>query len=419
MAALLTIEALIENGKGFGILDMKGELFERALYLLAAHPDLWDRVVVVDFSNREAITPYNILAPQGDDFDFSIQSRTETLKELLPEHDRLTLRGIGILRNSISLLSELGYPLTKLDELLSDVTLRNRLVRQSRNHAVKYYFQKTYSEESRQSIAAVRARVTALFSSDGVKQSLSGRSSPDFRSLQDQGRIVLINCAGRNISRGTRILLQGIVVSDIRQSIFARENKRPFHWFIDEAQNLFLTKQQSEDVSELLTMSRSFGSYFTLICQNLGTAVRSGEVQELLHTNIRWTFSLRSTPKDCGFLRSALPVSGMMRRTSTSPFQDQRSYYTPEEERRLLHEGIASLPNRVGYLWLKEKSSEAIRLRTRTLTFGRDFSEIVEELRNEPRFGQRISRQDYERLLRSREPERRNIESDLESNYNV
>src|SRR5207244_8896807 len=76
MFALLPIEAIIRRlpalrSLAFGVLDAKGELFERALYLLAkradelqgeAQDELLRRIVVIDFSNRNSISPYNILA---------------------------------------------------------------------------------------------------------------------------------------------------------------------------------------------------------------------------------------------------------------------------------------------------------------------------------------------------------------------
>src|SRR2546427_6006061 len=96
------------------------------------------------------------------------------------------------------------------------------------------------------SIAALRARMESLFASEGVRLALSGTTAPDFRALQNEGKIVLVNCAGPSITRGVRLLLQGLVLSDIRQAIFARANNPPvtYLWMADEAQNFFLTKKQ-------------------------------------------------------------------------------------------------------------------------------------------------------------------------------
>ena len=99
MAALLPLEAIVRRlpglkTVGFGVLDAKGELFDRAVYLLAARlaelhgrerQELLERIVIVDFANRVSLSPYNILARWSyAEPDFFITSRLETLRELLP-----------------------------------------------------------------------------------------------------------------------------------------------------------------------------------------------------------------------------------------------------------------------------------------------------------------------------------------------
>src|SRR5262249_36539226 len=76
MAACVILEAMIERmpqlrTMSFGVLDAKGELFERTLVLLArrlgaldgrAREELLNRIVVIDLSSREVVSPYNILS---------------------------------------------------------------------------------------------------------------------------------------------------------------------------------------------------------------------------------------------------------------------------------------------------------------------------------------------------------------------
>ncbi len=369
MAACSLISAIIRQlpgmrTVGFGCLDAKGELFDRCLYLLArrldeldggAQRELLDRIVVIDFSARQAIAPYNILARWPyTDADFFINSRLETLRELLPAGEKLSLRGATVLKNALVLLSEAGLPLTYLDELLSSPLLQHKLARRTRNQAARMFFERHMKSESRQTIAALRARMESLFSSESVRLSLSGSTAPDFRALQNQGKIVLVNYSGPMVTRGVRLLLQGLVLSDIRQAVFARPNQPPvsYLWIADEAQNFFLTEQQRTELFDLLTMSRSFGSYFLFLCQNLTTSIPDGRLIEQLHTNIRWTMTLRGTPNDARFLRAALPITGRRLRPTHNPYVE-RTTYRPEEERSLLLDGVAHLPDRTGYLWLK------------------------------------------------------------------
>jgi hypothetical protein len=439
--ATLVIDALIRHMPelstlSFGVIDAKGELFDRALYLLGrrlealhgeAREALRRRVVIVDFSAREAVSPYNILArfPHAEE-DFFIASRLETLKELLPAGEKLSLRGASVLKPALTLLAEFNLPITHLGELLGNDRFREKLLAKSRSPDVRTYFERHLKAESKATLAALRVRMETLVASEGVRLALSGRTAPDFRALQDEGKIVLVNCAGASITRGVRMLLQGLVLSDIRQAVFARPTEPPvkYLWFADEAQNFFRNRQQGEDIADLLTMARSFGSYFSLICQNLTTAVPDTRTLEILYTNIRWSISFRGTPHDAQFLRPALPVSGRRRRPEPNPYRE-RSLYSPEEERSLLLEGIASLPDFTGYLWLKARSREALRITTQLpeLPRGREFEAAVRRLRALPELGGRLSCADYERLVEERDrewqgaPQENNLEDRLENAY--
>src|SRR6266852_2399332 len=420
MASLLMLERLVRllpqnRSLAFGVIDPKGELFDRALWLLAwranqlperERQQLLDRIVVIDFSNREALSSYNILArwPYAEE-DYFITNRLETLRDLLPSSEKLSLRGANVLKQILVLLSGAGLPLTYLNHVLGDEDFRQKLVAKCPNEEVRTYFGRHFAMEGKQTKEALRARMESLFASEGVKLALSGETAPDFRSLQNEGKIVLINCSGPTISRGVRLLLQGLVLADIRQSIFARpvNPEVTYVWVADEAQNFFLTKQQQENMPDLLNMARAYGSFFHLLCQNLSTAVPDGRILEMLHTNMRWSLTLRGSPNDAAFLKSALPITGRLRRPEVNPFREA-GIYGPEEERSLAHASIASLPDREGYLWLKTRSPYAIRLRAPPIGIaeGDAFRQVVDSLKDDPSFGQRVSRADYVRLMQER-----------------
>jgi hypothetical protein len=423
MAACVILEAMIERmptlrSMSFGVLDAKGELFERATFLLArrleklegrAREELLNRIVIIDFSSQQAVSPYNILSRwQYTERDFFVTSRLETLRELLPAGEKLSLRGATVLKNVLALLSEFELPLTYLNHVLESKTLRAKLLARSKNLELRSYFGRHFEQEGKATIGALRARMESLFASDGVRLALSGSTAPDFRRLQNEGKIVLVNCAGQSITRGVRLLLQGLVLSDIRQAIFSRPNNPPvsYLWLADEAQNFFLTRQQQENMADVLTMARSFGSYFFFLCQNISTAIPDSRILETLHTNIRWSLTLRGTPRDAQFLRAALPVTGRRARPEPHPFRERTSY-SPEEERSLALEGIAHLPDRTGYLWLKARSPEAIKIETPTVNLpeGEEFRRIVEALRAEPNLGGRIPRSEYEKRIVERDRE--------------
>jgi len=433
MFAMLLIAQMIRllpglTNMSFGVLDAKGELFERALYLLSARlaelhgqerEALLRRIVVIDFSSREAVSPYNILARWPyTDADFFVNSRLETLQELLPAGEKLSLRGATVLKNALTLLAEFNLPLTYMEAMLADDAFRQKLLLRSKNAAVRIYFQRHFVQEGKQTITALRARMDTFFASEGVRLALSGSTAPDFKQLQNEGKIVLVNCAGPTITRGVRLLLQGLVLSDIRQSIFSRPNNPPmtYLWCADEAQNFFLTKQLQENMGDILTMARSFGSFFYFLCQNLSTAIPDARILEQLHTNIRWSLTLRGTPRDAQFLRSALPITSGRERPDPHQFRE-RTVFSPEEERGLLLEGIAHLPDRVGYLWLKTRSGQAIKLSTSRVELpeGEEFRTAVDRFRQDPTLGNRLSQAEYVADIASRDREWLGRDADTEA----
>ncbi len=344
------------------------------------------------------MTSYNIASAwSGSDLDFFATSRVGTFQELLPSGDGLTLRGSAIVKNILMLLAEHRLPFSYFDRVLSSETFRVTLLGRSSQDDVRDYFHFHFPNEGKATIAAVRARVvSALLSSLSLKLALSGETAPDFRRLQDEGKIVLINCAGPNISRTVARTLQALVLSDIRQGVFARQDNSPYLWVCDEAQNFFRTRQLRENMAELLTQSRSFGAFFLYLTQNLTTAVQETEMLETLHTNIRWSLSLRGTSKDGAFLQPALPLTGRMPKPRMNPYAPVE-FYSSSEERSILLQGLAHLPDRTGWLWLKSMTGEAMKIKTRTLDLPerKVFQETVDRLRADASIGHRRSRAEY------------------------
>jgi hypothetical protein len=432
MLALLILQSLIDSmpyalATGFGIIDPKRDLFIGALFLLQkrlehlarvdppAAEELRRRIVIYDFGSRDPVSSCNILARwRQAEPDFFALNRADLLLDLLEGADGLSLGGTTVLQKLILLLSEFNLPITFLEEVLHDQGLRRHLLGRCRNRSVSTYFLRQFPSVPKPTVAALSRRMEGLFASEGVRLSLAGPTAPDFRQLQDESRIVCINIFGESISRSVRRLLQAMLVSDIGQSVFARKRKdRPFLWFCDEAQNFFLTAKLRDNMYDLACMSRSMGTHFLYITQNIATAVQDPRMLRSLFTNIKWGFVGRGDG-DCDFLKPALPVTGRRVRPQADPFQE-KSFYSIAEERALALEEISSLPDRVGYLWLKARSAEAIKIKTRELTMpqGRDLELATLPIRDDPSIGMRFSRQEYERLIGERDREWRVEESNL------
>lgn len=407
-----------QTAGGFGVLDAKGELFQGALALLGerlteldqtdpdAARDLRNRIVVIDFASRNLLSPYNILVrPKGTDPDFFAGSRADLLLDLLASDEAISLSASSLLRRIILLLSEFDLPITWAGDLIHDADLRGQLLSQSQQQEVAAYFRQQFPDLPKQTLGALVRRLEALCSSESVRLALAGTGAPDFRAYQDEGRIVLVNCFGEGINRSVRRLLQGLVLSDITQAVFARKRKEePFLWFCDEAQTFFGTPQLRDHMTDLLTMARSFGSFFAFFTQNLSTAVHDPKMRSILNTNVRWSFSMRGEPSDCEFLRPALPVTGTKFQPNIDPFQEPRRY-SLNEERSLEHEGLAHLPDRTGFLWLRTRSGEALKIKTATcpLPDGDALEAMTQSVRSDPTVGERIAREEHDRVIEERD----------------
>ena len=433
MFGLTILKSLIDllpygSTNGIGVIDAKGDLYRGALYLLwqrlqhlaqsdpKACESLRERVVIYDFSSRDPVSSYNILARWPEvEADYFALNRADLLLDLLPGRDTLSLGGTAVLHKLLLLLSEFNLPVTYMSEVLHDESLRQRLVAQSQNDLLKRYFDRQFAREPKPTIEAIARRMEALFASEGVRLALSGTTAPDFRQFQDAGRLVLVNVFGETISRSVRRLLQGLVLSDIRASVFTRKRKeRAFLWCCDEAQNFFATEKLREHMADLLSMSRSFGTYFLYLTQNMSTAVQDPRITKVLTTNMRWSFSMRGDPSDCSFLKPVLPVTGRKPRPRTDPFSEV-TFYSLAEERAMALDEIAELSDRVGWFWIKARSAEPLKIRTQELTIPEcsELERAVMSLSRDPAFGQRLSRTEYERLAAERDRQWAEEDDDL------
>ena len=78
-------------------------------------------------------------------------------------------------------------------------------------------------------------------------------------------------------------------------------------------------------------------------------------------------------------------------------------------------DGIAHLPDREGYVWLKDRWSEAIRIRTQDLEMPSD-PESVEAFQKDASIGGRLTPERYKEIVEQRKQEWRQApNADLES----
>jgi hypothetical protein len=414
---LLIIRALLENGRRpFIVVDPKGDSFAGALFLVGqqierlARSDpkaaevLKQRLHIFDLASTHALSGYNILKPWPDvDLDYFALNRADVIADVL-DRDQLSLGGVVLLQKLIMLLASADLPITYLGEVLHNDPLRSKMLRRCQNERLTQYFTQQFATVPKATIAALERRMEALLASEGMRLALAGQSAPDFRRIQDESGIMLANLSGASISRSARLFWQRLIVSDLRHGVFARRTNHPVWVALDEGQNLFTSVSERENLTDQLTMSRSFGTFLCFLTQNASTAVRDERILKILHTNIGWSFSMRSEPSDCAFLKPALPAFGRKQKPAVSPF-DEPAFFTPDQERSLALEEMTHLPAREGYLWLKARNAQAFRIRTAELQLpqGPELAKAIHAIRADAEIGQRLTKSEYERHIAERD----------------
>jgi len=407
----------------FGILDAKGELYERALsyvyaFLYRLKPTEREhfkkRLVTIDFASPESITPYNILAQQRHLADeIMVANRIDTISEQFSGLSEMSVRMKMILKYFLLLMTEFKLPVPMFEKLCSDPVLLEALVERTSNLQVKDYFRYRFDDESKTTLLALRQRMESLFVSESVRLSLSATTAPDFTALQDNGSIILINTAGRNISRGVSQLLQNLLLSDLKQSVFRRTNpKQKGVWFLDEAQEIYKSKVNKEHMVDLLTMARSFGSYFSLITQSLTSAVRDADVLNSILTNVRWLVMLRSTLRDAELIAPAIALTGRLAKPQHNPFEPAKMMTESEELKARLKE-ITRLQDRTAYCWLKAFADKAMKIQTPLVLLPHELAGCTEgalqEFMREERIGQGLSKDEVKQIVSKRQQEVRRL----------
>jgi len=202
----------------------------------------------------------------------------------LTSGEKLSLRGASVLKHILSCYQNQSS-LTHLDRVLGMNRSESVSLQQAQRRTGALLPHPLRAEGSRPLRRSAPAWTRC--SPPKVSASPSRVRRPDFLRLQNEGKIVLINCAGP-LSPGVRLALAGTrplrhPASDLRAS----NNPRVTYWWCaDEAQNFFLTRQMQENLTDILTMARSFGTFFYFLCQNLSTAVPDARMLETLYTNI-------------------------------------------------------------------------------------------------------------------------------------
>ncbi|TAL04334.1 MAG: type IV secretory system conjugative DNA transfer family protein [Rhodospirillaceae bacterium] len=298
----LTMQDL-HSGRGFALIDPHGDLAER---IWAKVPDpLRDRITYLNAPDPSQPYGYNPLRRVRDDkIPLAASGLLETLKKLWP--DAWGIRMEHVLRNSLyALLERENSTLPDILRLYGDENFRRSVVNEIRNETVRRFWKQEFENYPwrlrAEAVAPVQNKLGALLS-DPMLYRVLAEPAVDlhFRSLMDEGRVLLVNLSKGRIGEDSALILGGLLASTIGLAALTRadvptETRRPFFFYLDEFQH-FTTRAFVNMMAEL----RKYGVGLTLAHQHLHQL--EPEIRHAVLGNAATLIAFRVGPEDASAL---------------------------------------------------------------------------------------------------------------------
>lgn len=293
----------LHAGRGFALIDPHGDLVEQIW--ANASEALRDRIAYLNAPDPSQPYGYNPLRRVRDDkIPLAASGLLETLKKLWP--DAWGVRMEHVLRNSLyALLERDNSTLPDILRLYGSENFRRSVAKGIRNETVrsfwKYEFENYPWRLRADAVAPVQNKLGALLSDPTLYRILAEPTVDlHFRSLMDEGRVLLVNLAKGCIGADSSLILGGLLVSTIGLAALTRadtsaETRSPFFLYVDEFQN-FTTLAFVNMMAEL----RKYGVGVTLAHQHLHQL--EPDIRHAVLGNAATVIAFRVGPEDASVL---------------------------------------------------------------------------------------------------------------------
>ena len=290
-------------GRGFALVDPHGDLVEKIAADIS--PDQADRVIYLNAPDPSQPYGYNPLRRVRDEkIPLAVSGLLETLKKMWP--DAWGVRMEHVLRNTLyTLLERDEATLPDILRLYSDDDFRKEIVAGIRNQVVrdfwKYEFEEYPARLRAEACAPIQNKLGALLSDPTLYRILvEPEIDLRFRSLMDEGKMLLVNVAKGRLGEDSALILGSLVVSTLGLAAFSRaerpaNERKPFFVYLDEFHN-FTTLMLANMMSEL----RKYGVALTLAHQHLHQL--EPDIRHAVLGNAGTLISFRVGPEDASVL---------------------------------------------------------------------------------------------------------------------
>jgi len=293
----------LEAGRGFALVDPHGDLAEAIAKDTATKEP--GRVLYLNAPESAQPFGYNPLRRVRDDkIPLAVSGLLETFEKLWP--DAWGVRMEHILRNSLyALLETEDARLPDILRLYADERYRKQITRGIRNKTVRRFWQHEFEQYhfrmKSDAVAPIQNKLGALLSDPTLYRILvEPEIDLKFRSIMDEGKVLLVNLAKGRLGEDSSTLLGSLVVSTLGLAAFSRaesptSSRRPFFIYVDEFQT-FTTLMLANMMSEL----RKYGVGITLAHQYMHQL--EPDIRHAVLGNAGTIISFRAGLEDAGIL---------------------------------------------------------------------------------------------------------------------
>ncbi len=265
----------IAAGRGVGVLDPHGDLYQNLVFIIAEmavqQPKLAERVILLDPNQPLWTVGFNPLEPiRGISQERLAWFLTDVIIKIWKIDAASAPRMLRLLTYTFLTLSEFRSSLVDLPRFLTDEDWRDNLVARTKHREVVDYFRyefPTTPAAIQQWITPVLNKIGPLIFDPDVRLMLAAGSTINFRKIIDQKSVLLVNLAKGILGEGSSALLGAFIMAHLQQAALSRADSRqrePFFLYLDEFQSY-----TTDNIKDILAESRKYGLSLVLAHQYL------------------------------------------------------------------------------------------------------------------------------------------------------
>lgn len=294
---------------GLALIDPHGDLARDLAARIPAERE--DDVVLVELGDPACSVALPLIeATEGVDLATRIDTTFALIRLLFQESWSETRMADAVFALAATLCSMRGATLLDAPGVFHDAAIRRRAQAQLTDQIAREFwadYERLSASAQRELARPVLYRLRSFYRSAPVRRIVCQPTGLDFGRILDEGKILLVSLAGRNI-QGAADLLGELVIARLHLAALARlerpaASRRPFALAVDESQRF-----QGASLPILLAESRKLGMRVILATQFLDAWGETLAASVL--GNVGTLIAFRSSPADSRRLAASLRPFG-------------------------------------------------------------------------------------------------------------